>query len=145
VARLDAPLHQISFLIGTWKAQVEFPNGAAAPQRQILHYRVGHDQILLRQVVLHPRIEVRGLIQDEAGKIIETGQDSAGQSVVQVWTPTVPGSFTITGTNHSPYAEFQVRTTLSRFGPNSLIFVREIVSPGGTSQVEAIARLYRVR
>jgi hypothetical protein len=85
------------------------------------------------------------LIQDEAGKIVETGQDSAGQSVIQVWTPTVPGSFTMTGTNQSPTAEFQVRTTLSRFGPNSMVFVREIVSPDGASQVEAIARLYRVR
>jgi hypothetical protein len=145
VATPDASLRQLAFLVGTWDAQLKFPNGAAAPQRQVLRYRMGHHRILLNEAVIRPRIFVRGVIRAEAGRIVETGQDSAGQSVIQTWTPTVPGSFVITGTNQGPAGTLQVRTTLTRFSPNSIIFAREIISADGSSQVEAIARLHRIR
>jgi hypothetical protein len=82
-------------------------------------------------------------VDPATGQIVETGHDSTGHSVVQVWTPTVPGSFVITDVEQEPNTGLEIIITLSRFGPNSYIFARNVVYPDGSMQVEALARQYR--
>jgi hypothetical protein len=144
------PLSQLSFLIGRWNSKVRFPNGAASPELQTLNYRFNrnHSAIIVNEVVLtRPRVYVSGVIAvDPAnGEIVETAHDSAGLSVVQVWTPTVPGSFVITTVKSKPSRDYKVSTTLSRFGPNAYIYARQYVYPNGTIQVEAIGSQSRSR
>jgi hypothetical protein len=149
-AIVDNPLNQLCFLIGRWNAQVKFPNGAAKPQRQILNYRFTphRSAILLQEVVFtRPRTYVTGVIAvDPAnGQIVESGHDSSGYSVVQVWTPTVRGSFILTDVKENPPQKFAVSTTLSQFGPNAYNYARVVVFPDGATEVEALAQQHRAK
>jgi hypothetical protein len=145
-----SPLSQLSFLIGRWNAQVKFPNGATGNEREIVNYYYSrnHQRIMTKQVVLgRPRVYVYGYIAvDPAnGQLVETAHDTAGRTIAEVWTPTIPGSFVITDiyTNPNPQG-LQVSTALSRFGRNAYIYARNVIYPDGTTQVEAIGSQNRV-
>jgi hypothetical protein len=138
------PLSQLSFLIGRWNASVKFPNGATGAEREIVNYYFNraHNEILTKQVVLgRPRVYVSGILTADpaTGQVVETASDSAGRSVVQLWTPTIRGSFVITDIYQNTDQELQVSTTLSRY-----IYAREVTYPDGSTQVEAIGSQIRV-
>jgi hypothetical protein len=143
------PLNQLAFLIGHWTAQVKFPNGAASPERQILNYRFNphHSAIVLNQVIFgHPRDYVHAVytVDPTTGQIVEAGHDSNGYSVVQIWTPTVQGSFVITDVSQTPGQTEQIATTLSKFGRNAYTYARTYTYPDGSTQVQAIGNQHRV-
>jgi hypothetical protein len=143
------PLRQLSFLVGCWNAQVKFPNGATGNERELVNYHFNrdHNKIFTKQVVLgRPLVYVSGVIVvDPAnGQIVETASDSQGRTIVEVWAPTIPGSFVITDTYQNPNEGLQVSTTLSRFGRNAYIYARNVVYPDGSTQVEAIGSQIRV-